>query len=439
MPAPPAPKTALFSKRTRWNATPNRLAAALETCKRQGRPVLGLTESNPTVAGFEYDYRAIQQALADPAAATYAPHALGLPAARQAVAEYYAERGVAVPSHRVWLTTGSSEGYSHLFRLLADPGDEILSPVPSYPLLGLLADINDVQLVRYPLLYDHGWQLDLDALAAAITSRSRTIVIVSPNNPTGSLLSARELSGLIELARARGLAIIADEVFADYVWKGEQPGEAQGTVEDQPGSGILGAAGAGAEPAVAPPPGEERHERAPSLAAADDCLTFTLNGLSKIAALPQMKLGWIVANGPPEMVSAALERADVIADTYLSVATPVQQAASRLLKLAKPIQGRILERIRQNLRSLDSRLAEKGSPCSRLRAEAGWYAVLRIPNIRSDEEWAVELLEQDGVYVHPGRLFDFAEGGYLVISLIVRPEAFRKGIRHLLQRIEKQA
>ena len=438
MPAP-APKTALFSKRTRWNTTPNRLAAALETCKRQGRPVLDLTESNPTVAGFEYDYRAIQQALADSAASTYAPHALGLPAARQAVAEYYAERDVAVPSHRVWLTTGSSEGYSHLFRLLADPGDEILSPVPSYPLLDLLADINDVQLVRYPLLYDHGWQLDLDALAAAITSRSRAIVVVSPNNPTGSLLSARQLSGLIELARARGLAIIADEVFADYVWKHEQPGEAHGTVEDQAGSDILGAAGAGAEPAVSPPPGEELQERAPSLAAADDCLTFTLNGLSKIAALPQMKLGWIVANGPAEMVSAALERAEVIADTYLSVATPVQQAASRLLKLAKPIQGRILERIRQNLRFLDSCLAKEGSPCSRLQAEAGWYAVLRIPNIRSDEEWAVELLDQDGVYVHPGRLFDFAEGGYLVISLIVRPEAFRKGIRHLLQRIEKQA
>ena len=400
---------------------------------------MDLTESNPTKAGFQYDYRAIQQAVADPAAATYAPHALGLPAARQAVAEYYAERSVAVSSRRVWLTTGSSDGYSHLFRLLADPGDEILSPVPSYPLLDLLADLNDVKLVRYPLLYDYGWQLDLNALAAAITSRSRAIVVVSPNNPTGSLLSARELSGLIELARAHGLAIISDEVFADYVWKHEQQREAHGTVEDQSGSGNLGAADAGAEPAVAPPPGEELHERAPSLATVDDCLTFTLNGLSKIAALPQMKLGWIVANGPAEMVSAALERAEVIADTYLSVGTPVQQAASRLLKLAKAVQGRILERIHQNLRFLDSCLAGDLCACSRLRAEAGWYAVLRIPNIGSDEEWAVELLEQDGVFVHPGRLFDFTEGGYLVISLIVRPEAFQKGIRHLLQRIEKEA
>ena len=398
---------------------------------------MDLTGSNPTVAGFEYDYPAIQRALADPAAATYAPHALGLAAARQAVSEYYLEQGIAVPSHRCWLTTGSSEGYSHLFRLLANPGDEILSPVPSYPLLDLLADINDVQLVRYPLLYDHGWQLDLDALAAAITSRSRAIVVVSPNNPTGSLLGARELSGLVEVARARGLAIIADEVFADYVWKREQPGEANGTVEDQAGSDILGAADAGAEPALSPPPGEELHKPASSLAAVDECLTFILNGLSKIAALPQMKLGWIVANGPAEMVSAALERAEVIADTYLSVGTPVQQAAPELLKLAKPIQEQLLERIRQNLRFLDSCLAEKASSCSRLRAEAGWYAVLRIPSIGSDEDWAVELLEQDGVYVHPGRLFDFTEGGYLIISLIVRPAAFQEGIRKVLKRANR--
>ena len=394
----------MFAKRTRWNTTPNRLAAALETCKQRGRPLLDLTESNPTKAGFEYGYRAIQQALADPAAATYAPHALGLPAARQAVSEYYLEQSVAVPSRRVWLTTGSSEGYSHLFRLLADPGDEILSPTPSYPLLDLLGDLNDVKLVRYPLFYDHGWQLDLDALAAKITSRSRAIVVVSPNNPTGSLLAARELTGLIELARAHKLAIIADEVFADYVWKHE-----------------------------------ELHERAPSLAAVDECLTFTMNGLSKIAALPQMKLGWIVANGPAEMVSAALERAEVIADTYLSVGTPVQQAASRLLKLAQPIQAQLLERIRQNLRFLDSCLAVEFCPCSRLRAEAGWYAVLRIPNIGSDEEWVIGLLEQDGVYVHPGRLFDFTEGGYLVLSLMVRPEVFRKGVRQLVGRTKKQA
>lgn len=409
----------MFASRTRWNTTPNRLAAALETRKQQGRPVLDLTESNPTKAGFQYDYAAIQQALADPAAATYAPHALGLAAARQAVSDYYREHGVAVPWRRVSLTTGSSEGYSHLFRLLADPGDEILSPIPSYPLLDLLADINDVRLAGYPLLYDHGWQIDLDALAAKITSRSRAIVVVTPNNPTGSVLSALQLSGLVQLACAHGLAIIADEVFADYVWRREQP--------------------AGAEPAVAIPLGEERCEPALSLAAVDDCLTFTLNGLSKIAALPQMKLGWIVVNGPEELVSAALERAEVIADTYLSVGTPVQHAASQLLKLAKPMREQLLERIRRNLRFLDSCLAEETCPCSRLRAEAGWYAVLRIPNIGSDEDWAVELLEQDGVYVHPGRFFDFTQDGYLVISLIVRPEVFKKGVRKVLARAEKQA
>ena len=413
----------MFAKRTYWNTTPNRLAAALEARKRQGGPVVDLTESNPTKAGLEYDYRAIQQALAGPAAATYAPDALGLPAARQAVCGYYLERGLAVPSRRCWLTTGSSEGYSHLFRLLADPGDEILSPVPSYPLLDLLADINDVQLVRYPLLYDHGWQLDLEALAAKITSLSRAIVIVSPNNPTGSLLSTAQLSGLVEIATAHELAIIADEVFADYLWQPNQPARPAGMEEH----------------GVVLPPVSKPGDPAQSLVAVDDCLTFTLNGLSKIAALPQMKLGWIVANGPDEIVSAALERAEVIADTYLSVGTPVQQAASELLKLAKPLQEQILKRVRRNLQFLDACLAEEACPCSRLRAEAGWYAILRIPNIGSDEDWAVELLEQDGVYVHPGRFFDFTQDGYLVISLIVRPEAFQKGARKVLARAQGQA
>ena len=432
----PVAKTALFAKRTRWNTTPNRLAAALQACRRQGRPVLDLTESNPTKAGFEYDYAAMQEALGGPAAATYEPHALGLPKARQSVSEYYLERGVDVPAGRVWLTTGSSEGYSHLFHLLVDPGDEILSPVPSYPLLDLLADLNDLRLVRYPLFYDHGWQLDLDALAAKITARSRAIVVVSPNNPTGSLLAAGQLERLIELVRASELAIIADEVFADYVWKREQPPKAPAAVKG--GSGPGERAAARAKPAVSISQTEEPYGGAPSLAAIDDCLTFTLNGLSKIAALPQMKLGWIVTNGPAETVSAALERAEVIADTYLSVGTPVQQAASRLLKLARPIQEQLLRRIRANLRFLDGSLAEQATPCSRLRAEGGWYAVLRIPEIGSDEEWAVELLVHDGVYVHPGRLFDFTEGGYVVISLIVRPEEFREGIRRLLIRMRKQ-
>jgi aspartate/methionine/tyrosine aminotransferase len=387
----------MFASRTGWNTTPNRLSQRLEERRRAGDPVIDLTVSNPTTCNFSFKERAILTALADPAALRYEPNPRGLAQARQAVQDYYAGQGTSVSPEQLLLTTGTSEAYSHLFRLLANPGEEVLSPAPSYPLFDFLADVNDVRLKPYPLRYESGWRIDFDGLQSAITPRTRAIIVVTPNNPTGSVLHRDELEFLIDLARKHGLAIIADEVFADYLWQADE-------------------------------------EYAGSLAREEACLTFTLNGLSKIAALPQMKLGWIVANGPTARRDEALARLEVIADTYLSVGAPVQIAARALLETRSSMQQQIMERIGANLDALDEQL--KGEkPCSRLCAEGGWYAVLRVPSTKTDEEWALELLEKKGVYVHPGQFFDFPGDGYLVLSLITPEKEFARGIERILERI----
>lgn len=386
----------MFATRTQWETSENRLAQALRNRRESGLPVLDLTESNPTRCGLEYDEEAVLEALAARGSMLYEPHPLGLPEARKAVSEYYAGRGIDAPLERILLTSGTSEAYSFLFRLLAEPGDEVLVPSPSYPLLELLAELNDVRLVRYPLVYDHGWRIDLESLPAAITPSSRALVVVSPNNPTGSFLQYGELAALTGLAKRHKLALIADEVFADYAW---------GDVLD----------------------------RAASVAGVEGCLAFTLNGLSKTSGLPQMKLGWIVVNGPAALVADAMARLEIIGDTYLSVETPVQRAAKVLLGQAKRMQPQIMERIHGNLKFLDKRL-ESNSTLSRLRGEGGWYAVLRGAGIESDEDWAVELLDRDGVYLHPGHLFEFDGEGYLVVSLISPESDFRKGVGLLARR-----
>jgi len=390
----------MFAERTNWDTRPNRLSARLEERRRRGLPILDLTASNPTQCGFDVDQSAVLAAFADPAVLRYEPDPRGLASARRAVADYYAGQGISVDPNQVLLTTGTSEGYSFLFRLLAGPGDEVLSPLPSYPLFDLLADVNDVKLRPYSLHYGDGWRIDLEHLAGAITPRTRAIIVVTPNNPTGSVLQRGELEALVTLARDHNLAIIADEVFSDYLW--------------QPGADATG-----------------------SMAAVDGCLTFTLNGLSKIAALPQMKLAWIVANGPRDLRDEALARLEVIADTYLSVSTPVQLAAPKLLAKRDGLQRQILRRIQANLNRLDARLA-RATPCSRLRAEGGWYAVLRVPNTRSDEDWALALLER-GVYLHPGHFFGFATDGYLVLSLITPEPQFAEGVERIVETVSAGA
>ena len=391
----------MFSRRTDWPTAPNRLSAALARRRSQGLPIIDLTESNPTRCGFVFDEQAVLKALANPAALRYEPHPRGLPAAREAVTAYYSEQGVTLSPDQLVLTTGTSEAYSFLMRLVAEPGDEILSPSPSYPLLDYLAGLNDLTLVRYPLLYDHGWQLDLDRLKDSITPRSRAIIVVTPNNPTGSFLSRAELDALTEVASRHGLALIADEVFRDYAW---QP-----------------------DPARAGP-----------LAAVSECLTFTLNGLSKVSALPQLKLAWIAVNGPGQLQADALSRLEIIADTYLSVSTPIQHATGVLLEQRRKLQPQILARVRDNLGFLDWTL-ETVAPVTRLAAEGGWYAILRLPHTQSDEDQALALLENDGVYVHPGHLFDFEQEGRMVVSLIPNPGDFQAGVLRILRRASAPA
>ena len=385
----------VFAQRTHWQLAPNRLTSALQRLRVAGADILDLTESNPTRCGLRYDQAQILSALANPESLGYSPDANGLRSARQAVAAYYQERGSPIDAERIVLTTSTSEGYSFVFRLLCDPGNEVLVPSPSYPLFELLADVHDVKLVPYPLFYDHGWHVDLHSLQSAVSARSRALMVVHPNNPTGSYVKPGEAEALSRLCRERQLALVADEVFLDYAQGG-------------------------------PPQ--------PSFAGNLQALTFTLSGLSKISALPQMKVAWIVTSGPSDLQPTARERLEVIADTYLSLSTPLQLATPQLLDQRHAMRSQLLERIAANLSELDAQLSRQKA-CQRLLIEGGWYVVLRVPVTGSDEELTLALLQRQSVFVHPGHFYDFPGDGYLVLSLITRPEPFREGVKRLLQHI----
>ena len=385
----------VFAQRTHWQLEPNPLTQALRRLRSAGADILDLTESNPTRCGLRYHQSQVLAALAQPESLGYSPDPNGLRSARHAVAAYYQERGSPIDPESIVLTTSTSEGYSFVFRLLCDPGDEVLVPSPSYPLFELLAGLQDVKLVPYPLFYDHGWHLDLHSLQSAVSARSRAVMVVHPNNPTGSYVKAAEAEALSRLCRERQLALVADEVFLDYAH-------------------------------IGPPP--------PSFAGNRQTLTFTLSGLSKISALPQMKVAWIVTSGPSDLQHTARERLEVIADTYLSLSTPLQLATPQLLDQRHAMRGQLLERIAANLSELDAQLSrQKG--CERLLIEGGWYAVLRVPVAGSDEELTLALLERQSVFVHPGHFYDFPRDGCLVLSLITPPEPFRKGVKRLLRHI----
>jgi alanine-synthesizing transaminase len=381
----------MFATRTQWNLTTNRLAKALEEARRQGCELLDLTASNPTECGFQYDGASILKALITPAVLKYHPDPRGLEATRRAVQEYYEKRGDCMQVANLILTTSTSEAYSFVFRLLCNPGDEVLVPTPSYPLFDFLADLQDVKLIRYPLIYDHGWQIDFHALEAAITPRTRALIVVHPNNPTGHFTKSDEISKLSEVCAAQDLALIADEVFLDFSLSGQQTR---------------------------------------SFTQNEAALTFTMSGLSKISGLPQMKFAWLAVNGPSVKKSEALARLEVIADTFLSMNAAIQAAAPTLLAQRYGFQQQLMARIRANLSELDKQLSEQKS-CTRLEIEGGWYAVIRVPAMRSDEELALELLEE-GVYLHPGHFYDFPGEGFLVVSLIARERTFAEGIEKLL-------
>ena len=404
-----------FSSRTAWDLAETRLARVLRERRAAGLEVLDLTASNPTRCGFAYEEAGILAALGDPGALVYDPDPLGIRRAREAVCRYYADRGAPLEPERVFLTTGTSEGYGWLFRLLCDAGDEVLIAAPSYPLFDFLAQIEDVRLVPYPLVYDHGWQIDFAGLRERITARTKAIAVVHPNNPTGHYTKDAERRELEQICAECGLALIVDEVFLDYPLSSQHVGPPTRSREkasrDKDGA-----------------PGLVNRAEAKSFASGGHpCLTFVLSGISKIAALPQMKAAWIAAIGPQDELREALARLEVVADTFLSMNAPVQCALPAWLAACERIQEQIRSRTVTNLRYLDQTLLRYPA-VTRLEVEAGWYAVLRVPALGNDEELAVRLLEEHGVYVHPGSFFGFAGEGWLVVSLLTEAEEFRRGV-----------
>lgn len=387
----------MFSSRTAWDLAPNRYAQALEVHKRAGRELLDLTSSNPTTIGLAYREE-LMQSFAHREALTYQPAARGLLSAREAVAAYYAEKGILLSADDFVLTTSTSEAYSFIFRLLCDPGDSILVQAPSYPLFDFLADLNDVKLIPYELIYDHGWQIELESLRAATQDaqaeggRCQAVLVVHPNNPTGSYVKPLELKELNALCAANDMAIVADEVFLDFSLLTKPPF---------------------------------------SFTTNTEALTFTLSGISKISALPQMKVAWLATTGPEALKKEALARLEVIADTYLSMSAPSQLALPTMLAERHTVQPQLMQRIHTNLATLDQRLATQNL-CHRLDVEGGWYAVLRVPMLGSDEELVISLLHQTGVLLQPGHFFNFPAEGYLVASLITREEQFAEAISRAL-------
>lgn len=355
----------MFSSRLAWDTPKNRLSVALEN----KRPEYDLTASNPTRAGFAYAPE-ILNALNDERALTYAPR-------------------TGDPETLTLYTASTSEAYSWLFKLLCNPGDSVLTPRPSYPLFEFLAYLDSVEIVNYPLQYAEGWWVDFEALEAAITERTRAVLVVNPNNPTGSYLKREELARLAEICAARGLAIVSDEVFAEYP-----------LLEDSTRCETLGDNGR--------------------------CLTFTLGGLSKSAGLPQMKVGWMTVSGPG--AEDAFARLELIADTYLSVSTLVLLGLERLRELGFDVRRQIQERTARNLAALER------SGLRPMRVEGGWYGIVPMPRWKSEEEWALELLELDGVLVQPGYFYDFESDGWAVVSLLTPEAEFDQGLERMKKR-----
>lgn len=365
--------------------------------RRKGEAIIDLTLSNPTSCGIDYPERKLISALAQPEALHYAPNPKGISSARRAIAEYYREKNVPVDPAHLILTASTSEAYSIVFRLLCEPGDEILVPVPSYPLFEFLAQLNDVVVRPYHLRYDGEWHIDVTSVQHAVTARTRAVVLIHPHNPTGMFLKEQEIEAISGIAEEHAVALVIDEVFADYAFAPDSA-------------------------------------RVQSTAEHSDVLTFTLNGISKLAGLPQMKLGWIVVSGPAEDRTEALARLEIIADTYLSVNTPVQVALPRLLESGAAVRDAIRRRTSCNLNTLQ-KLVTHESECTLLQSEGGWYGILQVPRTRTGEEWAMNLLRERNVYVHPGFFFDFEQDNVLVLSLLPKQVRFEEGARRIVEYI----
>ncbi len=395
----------MFSSRTNWHHEPNNLTRKLQQLRASGRTIIDLTLSNPTEAGFEYPGTEILDSLSNRFALQYRPEPFGLLTAREAVADYYSEKNITVSPNDILLTASSSEAYAFLFTLLCEAGDNVLVPNPTYPLFEFLTQLQNVDARPYQLRYDGEWHIDIGSVRRAVTPSTKAIVIVNPHNPTGVFLKRSELEAMNDIANQHSLALIVDEVFLDY-GRGE-------------GNASISLSGA----------------RVGSTASHEETLTFTLNGISKSCGLPQMKLGWMVVSGKDELKQEVLKRLEIIADTFLSVNTPVQHALPQLLKSGRMIRRQISERVQENLSILKNAL-HKNSSLSLLTTEGGWYAILKIPGTRTEEEWAIQLLDGAGVYVFPGYFFEFQEGDFLVVSLLPSADNFRKGIEEIVRIIK---
>jgi len=389
----------MFSSRVPRELAANRLTIAVAAQRAAGRrPPIDLTASNPTCAGFDYPHDLLAP-LADPRALAYAPAPFGMRSAREAVARDYARHGLEVPPDRIVLTASTSDAYSMLFKLLADAGDEVLVPRPSYPLFDPLTRLDLVTPRPYDLDIHGGWAVDVGSVERAITPRTRALLIVSPNNPTGSFVTADELDRLAAICAPRGIAIVADEVFADYELR----------------AGARASAG--------------------RVAARADVLSFSLGGLSKSIGLPQVKLGWIALSGPDALVRAALERLEHVCDAYLAVSTPVQVAAPSLLERGAAIRDQIAQRVAVNYATLGAG-RDAAPACGVLPADGGWSAVVQVPSLEPEEDLVLRLLATDEVLVHPGYFFDFPRESFLVVSLLPPPAAFADGIARVLRHFD---
>ena len=390
----------MFSSRLPAALGPNALAAAIGRLRTSGAPIIDLTVTNPTAVGLMYP-PALLTDLSSAAALKYSPEPFGMRSAREAVAREIARvngssRPISV--ERTILTSSTSEAYSLLFKLLCNSGDEVLIPQPSYPLFELLSRLDDVTAVPYRLQEHAHWSIDRSGVEKALTAKTRAILVVSPNNPTGSMTSDDEAKWLASLCASKGIAVISDEVFADYRLPMNRD-----TIGDSPIAGF------------------------------PDALAFHLGGLSKSAGLPQVKLGWISVDGPDALVADALERLELISDTYLSVSTPVQVAAASLIENGAAVRAAILERIRRNLATLRT-LVAASADVTMLEPDAGWSVVIKVPATESEEQIVLRLLTERGVLVHPGYFFDFAHEAFLVLSLLPEESVFREGVTRVLAR-----
>jgi alanine-synthesizing transaminase len=387
-----------FSHRTEWHRQHNDLTAAYEARRKSGVPIDDLTISNPTECGFDYPPTILNR-LSDPVSLTYLPDPRGLISARTVIARLIKNDGCPIEGSNIFITASTSESYSLIFKLLCDPGDSLLVPVPSYPLFEYLASASDIKLRTYGLLYDHGWYIDIGSLRAAYDESTRAIILIHPHNPTGMFVKKSEFREIISFAKECEIAIISDEVFRQF-------------------------------------PAGRNPEQLGTLAGSSGCLTFTLDGLSKMCALPQLKLGWFTVTGRSEDVREASDRLEILADTFLSANTPVQHALPSLLKAGKNLREQISARIKQNVTML-KKLIGTGSKTTLLDYEGGWYGVLQVPATRSDEVWAMELLKYCGVFLFPGYFFDFRDKALLVISLIVPSDIFSHGATRAIKYIEQ--